>query len=145
MPTNLRFDIDINQKIFFRQKIDLSQFGLLDPDTELADNSISTVVASKSFSFKNNVANNDFVQNPNIFEQQDFGKIKNRSIKLIDKLSDKDDPIFDLDDARPTLDNHILAKTNTIAKVSARIINTSAAKSPASKTNSIGVNRGYKV
>ena len=145
MPANFKFDTDITQKIFLRQKIDLSQFGLLDPDTELGDNSISTVVASKSFSFKNNTANNDFVQNPNIFEQQDFGKIKNRSIKPIDKLNEKDDPIFDLDDARPTLDTRILAKTTTIAKVSARVANTNAAKNPAAKTKSVRVTRGYKI
>jgi hypothetical protein len=92
----------------------------------------------RNFSFKNNLADKEFIQNPNIFEKQDYLKGKNRSLDMIDKFDNEEDPFFDFDDQRSVLEKNIIdrnaSQKGTIEKLSRKMSSTTAARSPKSKT-----------
>ena len=105
---------------------------------EIVDFPISVEVSSKDFSFKNNLADNEFVQNPNIFETQDYSRIKNMPLDMVDKFDNQDDPFFDFDEQRPAfesvpLGSNVIQK-QTIRKVTKKMASTSIARSSKSKT-----------
>ena len=139
-----------------RKHVDLSSVGFEDLDDGNTNYPVSIDATPKSFSFKNNLADNEFVQNPNIFETQDYSRIKNMPLDMVDKFDNQDDPFFDFDEQRPAFESGPFSQTfesgpfsqtfqsgpfssnviqkQTIKKVARKMSSTSVARSPKSKT-----------
>ena len=75
-------------------RINFESFGIVRESLE--DFSMENV--DRGFSFKNNVMDNEFVQNPNIFEGKDFNELKNNLSNPKDKFIEQQSGFFDLDE-----------------------------------------------
>lgn len=75
-------------------RINFESFGIVRESLE--DFSMENV--DRGFSFKNNVMDNEFVQNPNIFEGKDFNELKNNLLNPKDKFIEQQSGFFDLDE-----------------------------------------------
>ena len=62
------------------------------------------------FSFKNDMKNVELLQNPNILQKKSFSKLKNEKVNIRDKFSNEDDPFYELDEPRDSIN----AKIQTI-------------------------------
>jgi len=103
-----------------RVYVDLSEFSQ-EPEEELSNNSISTTTEPKDFSFKGKLANNEFVQNPNIFEKQDYNRAKNKGVIPEDKFSEVDDPIYDFDETLPEILQKRKTKKPSLKKIAKKV------------------------
>jgi hypothetical protein len=113
-----------------RKHVDLSSVTFEEPEGQLAASSITIDAGIKSFSFKNNLMDNEFVQNPNILERKDFKQLKNESLKSKDKFDEKDDPFFNLDEGESIVDKQ------RISRISSKTLSNTTGKSLVRKINS---------
>jgi hypothetical protein len=99
MPTTIKISTLRNhaEKGVARITYQPNLFG--DQEQILGDSSITVDNQSRDFSFKNSLSETEDLQNPNILNQDNFAKVKNKDLLLKDKFDTQDDPIFDLDEA----------------------------------------------
>ena len=148
MPTILRKKfIDLNVRQINLKYVDVSSITIGGYEGGNTNYPVSIDTTPRNFSFKNDLADNEFVQNPNIFETQDYSRIKNVPLDMVDKFDNQDDPFFDFDEQRPAFESGPFSQTfqsgpfssnviqkQTIKKVARKMSSTSIARSPKSKT-----------
>lgn len=139
MPTILRKKfIDLNVQQINLKYVDVSSITIDGYEGGNTNYPVSIDTTPKNFSFKNNLADNEFVKNPNILEEKDYSRIKNTPLDMVDKFDNKDDPFFDFDEQRPVFETSRfgpnLIKKDTIRKVARKMSSTSVARSSKSKT-----------
>jgi hypothetical protein len=139
MPTILRKKfIDLNVQQINLKYVDVSSITIDGYEGGNTNYPVSIDTTPKNFSFKNNLADNEFVQNPNILEEKDYSRIKNVPLDMVNKFDNQDDPFFDFDEQRPVFETSRfgpnLIKKDTIRKVARKMSSTSIARSPKSKT-----------
>ena len=88
----------------------------LTPAQQLGNNSITTGVAKKSFSFKSEIDEENLL-NPNILENSK--NLKNENLSLNANFDNQEDPIYDLDDG---IDNQKI-KTNDKQEIILNAVN----------------------
>lgn len=124
--------LNLNKKLISSQRVSFS-LEIQTPEDDLTNRSISVDLTPQDFSFKNGGLENEFVENPNIFEQEDYSKIKNKSIDLKDKSDEINDPLFELDESKSVNEMRAVTKSRKLTKLSSRIKRTSVAKAPQAK------------
>jgi|TARA_R110002020_G_scaffold247019_2_gene460910 hypothetical protein len=124
--------LNLNERSIPSQRVSFS-LKIETPEDDLANRSISVDLTPQDFSFKNGGLENEFVENPNIFEQEDYSKIKNKSIDLKDKSDEINDPLFELDESKSVNEMRTVTKSRKLTKLSSRVKRTSVAKAPQAK------------
>ena len=76
----------------------------------LGENAITLTEEKRDFSFKNINTDKENIQNPKIVDNKSFNKLKNKNITLKDKSDEIDNPIFDLDEDRATIESESVRK-----------------------------------
>ena len=131
MPTTIKISVlrEQNKKGIARMTYDSSLFG--DQGSILGNSSITLENQTEDFSFKNNSSENEDLLNPNILDKDGFSKLKHKNILLKDKFDNQEDPIFNLDESPPVMENKLNVNNDnksSIVNRKLRLSNTSSSK-----------------